>query len=56
MRMHNMTQRTIAMKIREQFGIIFKEDFYVGISVQYIVNCGHIQFNKLVKHKILMHF
>ena len=50
MQMHNMAQRTIPMKIREQFGIIFKQDFYVGISVQYIISCGHIKVNKLVKN------
>ena len=54
--MHNMAQRTIAMKIRELFGIIFKLDSYVEIGAQYLVNYDHIKVSKLVKHEILIHF
>ena len=54
-RMRNTAQRTIAIKISELFGIIFKLDFYVGIGAQYLVNYDHRKINKHVKHEILIH-
>ena len=51
-----MAQRTIAVEIRELFGIIFNSNLHVGINAQHLVNYDYRKVNKLVKHEILPHF
>ena len=54
--MQHGSKNYIVIKIKVLFGIIYKEDFYVGIDAQYLVNYDHRKVNKHVKHEILIHF
>ena len=55
--MRNMAQRDIAKKNKRLNWDNFQIGFlHVGISVQYLVNCDHMEVNRLVQPEISMHF